>query len=429
MNADQVGGGKANFPLVLFILAIWFVISFVTNIIGPLLPVVINDFHLSLGWAGFLPFSFFLAYGIASIPAGMLIERAGAKYCIALALSANLAGALLFVLIPGYLVALMALFVIGIGMAMLQVVINPLMRTAGGESQFAFYSVLAQLVFGLASFVSPYVFSAIMAHRDMATRGILGALVPASLPWLLIYWMFAALFLVTLVLTAVMRMPPVELKEDERAGGKATYILLCRQPRTWLFFFGIAAYVATEQGLANWMSQFLSTYHHLSPLVQGAATVGQFWGLMALGCAIGLGLLKLFDARLLLCLFTIAAIGAVLLALYGSVEVAPAAFASTGLFLSIMFSTVFSLALNSVEEHHGAFSGILCTGIVGGAVSPLLIGLLGDVVGLRAAMLLTVCTLAYIFMIGLLARPIIPNATIFRAKAAAKYGKDNVPNA
>ena len=73
---------------------------------------------------------------------------------------------------------------------------------------------------------------------------------------------------------------------------------------------------------------------------------------------------------------------------------------------------VFSLALNSIETHHGAFSGILCTGIFGGALIPLLIGVTGDWVGLRPAMLINVATLAYLFAIGLRARPLINNSRI-----------------
>ena len=65
--------------LMLFIMVIWFVISFVTNLIGPLMPTIISDFHLSLGMAGFLPFSFFLAYGLISIPAGALVEARGPR--------------------------------------------------------------------------------------------------------------------------------------------------------------------------------------------------------------------------------------------------------------------------------------------------------------------------------------------------------------
>lgn len=412
MSSSQTKAGR-NGGIVLYILFIWFVISFVTNIIGPLLPLFISDFHLSLALAGFLPFSFFLAYGVASIPAGLMIERAGVKPSMLLALSVNCAGALVFALFPSFYAALLALFVMGLGMAMLQVVINPLMRTAGGESHFAFYSVLAQLVFGLASYVSPYAFTSLMAREHSA----LFQLVKGP-HWIAFYWIFAAIFILCLAMTQAMRMPAVALKDDERAEGWKVYAKLARQPRTWLFFLGIAAYVGTEQGLANWISQFLADYHGVSPLGEGATTIGRFWGAMAAGCAVGLVLLKLLDSRLLLCLFTAAAIACVLAALFGTASIALIAFPAAGFFLSVMFSTVFSLALNSVETHHGAFSGILCSGLVGGAISPLVIGVLGNALGLRSAMLLVIATMAYLFFIGVVARPLITNATIRRPQAS-----------
>ena len=61
--------------VIVYILCVWFAISFVTNIIGPLMPIIIADFSLNLTLAGFLPFSFFLAYGVISIPAGSMVER------------------------------------------------------------------------------------------------------------------------------------------------------------------------------------------------------------------------------------------------------------------------------------------------------------------------------------------------------------------
>ena len=133
--------------LVGVILIIWFVISFVTNILGPLMPIIIETYQLSLTMAGFLPFSFFLAYGVMSIPAGVMIEKLGKKKSMLIAFSLNLLGTLLFAFNPQYSMALASLFVIGIGMAMLQVIINPLMRTAGGEENFAFYSVMGQLCY------------------------------------------------------------------------------------------------------------------------------------------------------------------------------------------------------------------------------------------------------------------------------------------
>jgi MFS transporter, FHS family, L-fucose permease len=110
--------------------------------------------------------------------------------------------------------------------------------------------------------------------------------------------------------------------------------------------------------------------------------------------------------------FTTLALGCAGLALFGDAKVSLLAFPATGFFLSVMWSIVFSLALNSVSRHHGAFSGILCTGIVGGAVVPGLIGMLGDRLGLRLAMLAVFVTLGFILSIAFWARPLIRNETV-----------------
>jgi MFS transporter, FHS family, L-fucose permease len=382
-----------------YILCVWFVISFVTNIIGPLMPIVIREFHLSLGLAGFLPFSFFLAYGVISIPAGMLVERFGAQSILLAAFGLNLLGAAAIALLPSYLVVIGGLFVIGLGMAMLQVVINPLTRTAGGEAHFAFFSVMGQLVFGAASFVSPLAFSALMERGSEA-------------PWVTFYGAFAVVFALVIIVTRALPLPSVELKDDERAGTRQLYRQLLSDSKVRLFFLGIVAYVGTEQSLANWMSQFLSTYHGLSPIVAGAHAVAMFWGLMSVGCLLGLLLLRLFDSRLVLAMFSVAALVCIALALFGPARVAAQAFPASGFFLSVMFSIVFSLALNSLPRHHGAFSGILCTGILGGALVPLLVGMLGDWIGLRAALTVLFATLGYVLSVSLWARPLVTNETV-----------------
>jgi MFS transporter, FHS family, L-fucose permease len=404
--------------LMLYVLAIWFVISFVTNIIGPLMPLIIDGFHLSLALAGFLPFSFFMAYGIVSIPAGMMVERAGPKRSLLAAFALNAVGAMAFALFPTYAIAVPALFVIGMGMAMLQVVLIPLTRVAGGEAHLAFFSVLSQLVFGLASFVSPLVFAHLMDHLAHADASDWLHRLSPALPWVSLYWLFGALFVATLLGTLLMRIPRVTLTAEERTESRSVYVDLLKQRHVRLYFIGVAAYVGTEQSLANWMSQFLSSYHGASPLTVGATTVSQFWGLMSLGCLLGLGLLKLFDSRLVLRAFVVLAIISVAVALFGSATWSAPAFAVSGFFLSVMFSIITSLALNSVARHHGALSGILCSGILGGAIVPLIVGALGDRIGLRPAMVCVFITLAFILSISFWAKPLVANATLRSARAA-----------
>lgn len=417
-----------NSAVVGLVFFIFFVISLLTNILGPLVPDIIDGFHLSLALAGFLPFSFFIAYGVMSIPAGILLEKFTEKPVLIASFALAFAASLLFGLMPVFSVALLSLFSIGVGMTMLQVAINPLLRTAGGEEHFAFFSVMGQLVFGLASFISPWIYSYLVRNLKEAATGdnlliaTLRNLVPANLPWVSLYWVFAVVTVLTVAMIASFRLPKVELKEDEKAGGKETYLQLFRNRTVILFFIGIFAYVGTEQGVANWISEFLRRYHGLLPEVDGARTVAGFWGLMTVGCAFGLVLLKLFDCRWVLIGAVALAIVALSAALFGSVSVSRLAFPAVGFCASVMWSIVFSLALNSVAKHHGSFSGILCTGIIGGAMVPLIIGWLGDMIGLRYGMMFLYITLGYMLSVGIWARPLIINETIFqkRQREAAK---------
>lgn len=409
---------RRNKFVVFLILCIWFVISFITNILGPIMPVLINNFQLSLTLAAFLPFSFFLAYGIMSIPAGMMTEHFGEKTSMLTAFGLTLIGSLLFALFPVYSMALASLFIIGIGMAMLQVVINPLMREAGGEEHFAFNSALAQLIFGAASFVSPFFFTYLMRELSGYSGGgnlfinTMSLLIPKELPWSSLYWIFSLIIIFMIFVISFIKLPKVELKENEKVGAFQSYIDLFKKKKVILYFLGIMAYVGTEQGLANWMSKFLNTYHGFSPEVEGASAIAWFWGLMSVGCLLGLVILKLIDSKLVLKVFTLLAMATVAVALFSSSQISLWAFPIAGFFLSIMFSVIFSLALNSEDKHHGSFSGILCSGIFGGALVPLIIGWIGDQIGLRMAMLFLFVTLGYILSIPFWAKPLVDNKTV-----------------
>lgn len=407
---------KSNTIIVALIFLIFSAISFLTNILGPLVPDIIDSFNLSIGLAGFLPFSFFVAYGIMSIPAGILMERYAEKPVLIVAFALAFVAALVFAIFPTFQIALGSLFSIGIGMAMLQVVINPLLRHTGGEKHFAFNSVLANFFFGAASFLSPLLYSYMVGKIHSADSSPLivffNQLVSPELKWVSLYWVFAVTCLIMIVVVAVIKFPRVDLQADERIDTGTSFRELLRDRNVILYFIGIFAYVGTEQGIANWMSKFLQLYHHVDPATGGATAISYFWGLITLGCFVGLFLLKLFDSRSVLVAFASGGVITLSLALLGTLNIALIAFPLTGFFLSIMWSVVFSLGMNSVPRHHGTFSGILCTGIVGGAIVPLIIGGVAELTGLRVAMMIMFMTLGYILYIGLWAKPIINNSVV-----------------
>jgi FHS family L-fucose permease-like MFS transporter len=403
---------------------IFFVISLVTNILGSIIPNIIEDFGLSLFVGSLVAFSFFIAYGVMSIPAGVLLERFREKPVLTASFVLAFVGSIAFATAPRFGVMLPSLFLIGAAFAMLQVAINPLLRVAGGEEHFAFNSAAAQLIFGLASFLSPWLYAYLVQglQADEPASGLIAVLsrvVPASLPWVSLYWVFAVVCLIMLGVVVAARLPEVVLKEDERAGAVATYGELLHKPVVWLFFVGIFMYVGTEQGVANWISKFLETYHGYAPVAEGKTAVSLFWGLMTAGCLLGLVLLKLFDSRRVLVGFTAAAMLCLTLALFGPARVSLWSFPLIGFCASVMWPIIFSLALNSLDRHHGAFSGILVTGIVGGALLPPVVGALGDLLGLRYGMMVLYLTLGYILSIGIWARPLISNATIRDGKRNA----------
>jgi MFS transporter, FHS family, L-fucose permease len=412
---------RRSYFIVGIVFLVFFVLSFLTNILGPIIPDIIDSFHVSLTAAAFLPFSFFLAYGVLSVPAGFLVDRFTEKPVMIAAFIAAFLGALSFAIHPTYRVSVLSLFVIGAGMAMLQVAINPLLRVAGGEEHFAFNSAVAQFVFGAASFISPLIYAYMVNNLPQASsRGFilraLASITPSNLRWVSIYWIFAAVAAGMIVLLAVIRLPRIERNEDEQAGTVATYLKMLRSGMVWLYFGCVFAYVGSEQGTADWISKFLSQYHGFDPHTTGASAVSWFWGLMTAGCFLGMILLKTFDSRRVLLGFSIGAMATLSAALFGPAAVSLYAFPLIGFFASIMWPTVISLALNSMSEHHGSFAGILCTGIAGGAVVPLIIGRLGDLVGLRAGMMFLYLTFGCVLSVGLWARPIITNAT-FASKA------------
>lgn len=215
-----------------------------------------------------------------------------------------------------------------------------------------------------------------------------------------------------LIAVGVSRFPKIELKEDEKSGSKDSYLALFKQKYVWLFFLGIFCYVSTEQGTSIFMSTFLEQYHGVNPQTDGAQAVSYFWGLMTAGCLVGMILLKLIDSKRLLQISGILTIILLLSALFGSKEVAMIAFPAVGFSISMMYSIVFSLALNSASQHHGSFAGILCSAIVGGAGGPMIVSTLADATSLRTGMLFILVFVGYITFIGFWARPLINNKTV-----------------
>lgn len=406
--------------LVIIVIMIFFAISFLTNILGPIMPAANDSFNMSLGLAGFLPFAFFIAYGVGSLPTGYFTDVYGMKLLTLLGMFFAIVACGIFTLYPSLGVYLASLFFMGLGMALLQVVINPLLRTAGGEEHYSFYSVMAQMIFAFGSFGSPYVYSYLVTNLPLKNGVIMNALAvisPLNMPWVAFYLVAGLIFAILFVVVLAIKFPKTELTSGEKVEGLTIIFELFKSKIVWVYFIGIFAYVGTEQGVVVWISKFLNTYYQANPDTVGAQISALFWAGQALGCLLGLLLIKLMDQRILLGIFILLGMTMLSLALFGSYSMALFAFPAFGFCTSVMYPGVLSLGLNSLEKHHGTFAGILCTGIIGGAIIPFVEGVLGDVIGLKFGMCLVYLTLAYMLGIAIFARPLVRNETIFSKKA------------
>lgn len=371
-------------------LACFFVISLMTNVFGPIFPALIRDFNISLTLAGFFPLAFFGAYFFVSIPAGLLIERFGVKPVIALAFLIAALGSYWMYRLPNFISALVGLFALGVAMAMLQVAVNPLLRTAGGRRNYPFYAVLAQLLFGVASALSPWLYSFLVSDQP----GV-------AMAWLPLYGVFAAIAIGMLLLALAVRLPDSINSLDYGNNLWQLQKGLIKRPAVWCYFFAIVCYVASEQGIANVMSVFLLHYHGYDPDSTGARAVSLFWLLMTIGCLTGLALLKVFPPRRVLQAAVAMVIVSLLVAIFAKGPLALIAFPACGFFLSVIWPLIFALALNSFDKDHAALTGILCTGVVGGAMISPLIGVIADSTGnLRLASLVILLCLGYLWWLA-----------------------------
>lgn len=394
-----------NISLVIFVMAVFFVISFITNIIGPLIPQFIKTYNLSLVLASFLPLSFFFSYGVFSIPAGIYLERYGGKIVMFLAFLISSVGAGLIIIMPGYLSFIISFFLIGTGMAILQVAINPLLRHAVSGENFAFFSIIGQLAFGSASFLSPVFYKFLQVKNNP-----FGMLMFSDKPWLWIYVLFILAIIALLVFLYFLKIPDNQSTSEKFDIN--VFFKFLNNRTSYFYFFGIFSYVGVEQGINNWSSQFLYQYHSLDPEIVGVDVISAFWGNLTIGTIISLFLVKLIDEKKLLNIYALSSSIIALLAIHGDSEISVLSFKLLGFSISGVWSVMISLGLNSVPRNHSVFTGILLTGIVGGAIFPFLIAGVGQLFNLKIGMHIILIGLVYLSYVGFTAKPLVSNKTI-----------------
>jgi len=399
------GVPSASRTLLVLVVALFFFWGAVTSLNDVLIPKFKLLFQLSYAEAMLTQFAFFLGYLAFSVPAGMLIARIGYLRGLVTGLAVMAAGCLLFwpaTLSGMYVGFLLALFVVAAGITILQVAANPLITLLGDPRSAHSRLTFSQAFNSLGTTVAPFIgaqlmlTSAVVSVPDNGAELALFQHEQAQIVWHTYVGLALLLGLVALVFWRRRRALDGGHVAHTRLAGSFS---LLRRPRLG---FGVAAiffYVGAEVAIGSVLINYLSQPGVLGISEQSAGErVSLYWGGAMVGRFIGAWILQRYAPGKVLACF---ALMAGLLAMTSSVSsgaLAGWSLLMVGLFNSIMFPTIFSLALEGLGERTPQGAGLLCMGIVGGALVPLLTGLVADVTSLGQALWVPVA--CYVLIVG-----------------------------
>ncbi|WAH61119.1 sugar MFS transporter [Pseudomonas silvicola] len=400
--------------LSLFVFSLFFIFGSITSLNDVLIPKLKSLFSLSYAEAMLVQSSFFLAYFIASIPAGLLIARIGYMRAAAIGLLTMAAGCLLF--IPATQVGLFgaflgALFILATGVTVVQVVSNPLICLLGSPTTAHSRVTFAHAFNSLGTTVAPYLGAILIL-------GSINEIDPSSLsPTALTAFLakeaevisntYAGIALALLAVAMVVWQQRKQLPAStnpQRANPLAALSLL-KQPRFALGAACLFFYVGAEVAIGSLLTNFLmldSTFGFNAELA--GKHVAYYWGGAMVGRFIGAALLRHVAPGKLLAGAATVVIVLIAIAANTTGSTAGWSILAIGLFNSVMFPTIFALASEGLGARAAQGSGLICCAIVGGAIIPPLTGLAADLSNLSCALIVPAVCYAAIGFYGWYAR-------------------------
>lgn len=406
----RAGASRSYTGPLIALTSLFFLWGFITCLNDILIPHLKNVFQLNYTQTMLIQLCFFGAYFIVSLPAGALVKRISYKWGIVTGLLVAAIGCALFIPAASlrvYGLFLGALFVLAAGVTILQVAANPYVTVLGAPETASSRLTLTQAFNSLGTTVAPIfgaflILSSATAAVENATPEQMDALRMAEAAAVKFpYLMLAAAFLVLAAIFAALKLPAVEAEEDAKSGDVSGSAWGYRH--LVLGAVGIFLYVGAEVSIGSFLVNFMAEPSIAGLPEQTAAHyVSYFWGGAMIGRFIGSAVMRYMDDGKVLAFNAVAAGILLLVTVLTTGHVAMWCVLSIGFFNSIMFPTIFSLALKGLGRHTSQGSGILCLAIVGGALLPLVQGGLADTVGIHLAFLMPIFCYVYIAYYGAL---------------------------
>lgn len=412
MRPDQRHAHSVNnVKLIVFLNLMFFLVGLLESMLSALIPEIIRSFQINYGLASVMPFAYFLAFTLLCIPAGIIASKYSSRNILVFALLSAFVGLSMFVVFLRYQTSVVSLFLTGSAAAIMQVTALPLIRNVCGAENLAFHTTLNQLMYSVGALCSPVIYSWLTSNMLHGARffplNMLSTVIPNGFEWTSAYWLLILYILFMLVMTFFIRFPSQVKTIASAPTGTQAYKELFRNKYVFFYFLTMVACVSFDQGILAWMSKFFQDVHGLDPLTEGASRLSFYWMMAIVGCFTGLIMLRFFDSRKVLAVLTAGAMITLLFALHGTTPVSKIAFPLISLFQAVFWPVIMSLAFNSVTKHHEVFSGFMFTAAFGGALGPVIIGSMGDVVGLGASLHYLFIPLIVVFSVAFWAKPLV----------------------
>lgn len=407
---------KKNYTLpIIMMVALFFMISFVTGLQNPFGIIVKNQFAASNFMSQLGNAANFIAYAFMGIPAGMLLQKIGYKKTALLAIIVGFCGvgiSYLSGVAGSYAVYLTGAFVSGFSMCMLNTVVNPMLNTLGGGGNKGNQLIqVAGSVNSIGATIVPVLVGYLMGD---AARATISDAAPAL-------FLAMGIFALAFIVLISMNIPEPSLERQQKNTGAPDKYSAFSFRHFILGTIAIFIYVGVEVGIPNFMNLFATSDElGIDPTTAGSL-VGTYWFLMMVGRLCGASLGARFSSKSMLTLASAVGLVFILIAIFapittkvsmpvflaslsfGMVEVPIGIMflALCGLCTSIMWGGIFNLAVEGLGKYTEAASGFFMVMVCGGGILPLIQGVVADMAGFQVSYFVILFGLAYLLYYAL----------------------------
>jgi FHS family L-fucose permease-like MFS transporter len=389
---------RSAFGLVVTLFFLW---GFLTELDGALIPYLKDVFELTDFKAALVQFAFFIAFVTMSVPSAWLLNKIGYGKGIVVGLFIMGVGSFLFFpasQVLSYPIFLSAIFVLAIGVTVLQVAANPYVTLLGPPEKASNRLNLAQGINSLAKVIAPF-FGSYFILRGLEDLSPLDKAHAVQMPYIFL----GSVILILSIVFWFVRLPePAAVQDDSHNNLVDDGKTIWNFPHLFRGAGAIFFYVGVEVSVATFMVLFLGQ-DDIAGLTRSAAAIylSYYWGGLMVGRLAGSYILNYISSQRLLAICAVAAALCILVVVFGTGKTAMWALILTGLFHSIMWSNIFSLSIAGLGKNTSAGSAVLVAAIVGGALIPPLQGYLSDSFGRQESFLILIIGYIYILYFGL----------------------------